>query len=164
MSALLNAAARAIYLGDRIFNVPPLPLRATIRVYPLLCGLYNSLFVERLDPVLGGPSEEEMAQAAEAVFIVAQVADPGLTREAFDALAVSPQQLGAGVKCANFQCGAWLPLDPGAAPGETRGEPEPPTSTSAVSSASSSAISTSRRIIGWITRRFRTGSASIPAS
>lgn len=162
--ALLATDSRAMTLGARTFEVPRLPLGVTIRAYPLLCGLYNSLFVERLDPILGGPSEDEMRQAADVVFLCAQVADPDLTREAFDALTATPQELASGVKIANFQTGAWRPVQPGDEPGELHGEPEPPTSTSAASSESSSAISISRRIIGWLRRRFRTGTRSTPPS
>lgn len=128
---------RDLKMGGRTFVVPALPLKTTMIVYPMCRKLTNDGLVDRAQ-LQGGildVSAEQMEEVVQIAFLCAQAADPGLTREAFEVLPVSPPELLDAFFVARYQTGAWLA--PEAAPtGEGQGEPKPPTSTSDVSSES----------------------------
>lgn len=123
---------RDMTLGGRTFAVPRLPLKATMRVYPLCRKLTVNGLVDRC-AAAGGVldcSEEEMAEVAEIAFLCAASAEDGLTQEVFDALPISPPELLDAFFTARYQTGAWVAPEAkpeGDASGEAKGEASPPT-------------------------------------
>lgn len=126
---------RDMKLGGRTFAVPALPLKTTMVVYPLCRKLTIGGLIDRAQRSGGvlDVSAEEMADVVEVAFLCAQAADPALSREAFEALPITPPELLDAFFVARYQTGAWLA--PEAAPsGEGKGEASPPKSTSPESS------------------------------
>jgi hypothetical protein len=153
-----------ITLGERVFTLRRFTLRENARAYPLARQLVVDgvidRWVEALQTVIdalakeaageragGAPgqwevSEDEMGRMADFVFMACQASEPDLTREAFDALPVSPRDLFNAFFEARYCTGAWVRPDPaetaptddaGEKPeGEADGAPAPlqPTSTS----------------------------------
>jgi hypothetical protein len=131
---------RDLVLGGRTFAVPRFPLGMTLKFYPLLRKLANNGFLTRwLDPN-DIPSDQDMTDLSTVLFAAAQLGDPTLTPDAFDALPASPSELFDALLIARYQSGGWVPAaaeDAGgaSAAGEGAGEPTPPKSTSAESLA-----------------------------
>lgn len=114
---------KTIILAGEPRSVPALPLRLTVKAYPLCKKLANNGYAERyVDAVKSGGtievSDEELADLAEIAFYGASAADPSLTREAFDDLPVTPPEL---IDCyfpIRLQTGGWIASDPTASPEE----------------------------------------------
>ena len=131
---------REMKLGGRTFAVPALPLKVTMKVYPLCRKLTLAGLVTR--SVAAGAfavtDEQEMADVAEVAFLCCQAADWSLTRADFEALPIEPLELIDAFLIARYQTGGWLPPEANpqgdAGAGEQRGEASPPTSTSSESS------------------------------
>jgi hypothetical protein len=127
-----------INAGDWTFTVPRLPFRVSRVVYPICQRLTNAGLVERL--ATAGASfevtEAEVDDLAQIAFLACQAADPGLTRDAFDDLPITPPQLFDAFFSVRQACGGWrrLPAVEGQEPsGEASGD-QSPTSTSTTSS------------------------------
>lgn len=157
------ADSRTLSLGGRMFEVPPLPLGATILVYPICQRLTNAGLVDRLLGRVEGPdgapapltlTADEINDLTELAFQAAHAADESLDAKAFLALPVTPPELFAAFFLVRIQCGGWTARTP--EDGDETGEGEgaqvtpigPPTSTSTASSPSSSDTSTSQPSIG----------------
>lgn len=120
---------RDITLGGRTFAVPALPLRANIKAYPLCVKLTNASLVDRALASRGvlDISEDELTDLAALAYLGAAAAEPGLSRDEFDALAITPLELLDAFFGLRYQTGAWVERPPA---GEGEGEKSPPTSTS----------------------------------
>ena len=135
----MSAETKPMVLGGRTFEVPHLPLGVTIKLYPALCNLSNGGFIDRWFGT--GPTADDMVELTDVLFDVAAVAEPDLQREAFDALPVTPEEMLQAFLVARYQSGGWAPPPPKpegdeTEPGEGKGAPKSPKSTSAASSES----------------------------
>lgn len=118
---------RDIVLGDRTFAVPLLPHRYNRVIYPLCRDLSgdpddDDTFVDRIIKGGGAPGivrDEEWDKLSEIAFHAACAADKDLTREAFDTLPITPQDLIDAFFAVRYQTGVWIAPDAaGTAPGE----------------------------------------------
>src|SRR4051812_25632767 len=108
------ADPRTLTLAGRTFTVPPLPLKATMVVYPICRRLTIAGLVERA-MANGGAlevDEAEMADIVELAFRCAQAAEPALTRDDFETLPITPPELLDAFLVARYQTGAWVPPQP----------------------------------------------------
>ena len=127
---------RDIVLGGTVFSVPRLPLRVTREVYPICRKLAVGGLVERAIEGRGvlDATRDEMDDLIEIAFLSAKAADPTLTREAFEAMPVSPPELLDAYFQIRYQTGGWVPpelvAEANDAPGEDGGAASPPTSIS----------------------------------
>lgn len=132
-------------LAGRTFAVPPLPLRYNRVVYPLCRDLSltdgeddTECFLARLLAANGTPEavrDDEWPKLEKIALHCAMAADKAFTAEAFDDLAIAPQQLIDAFFVARTATGVWIPpkligedqtLDEGSAmndaePGEAAG-------------------------------------------
>lgn len=125
---------RPITLGGRVFDVPALPLRINMKVYPLCKALSTaadpadaeSSFVGRVLAASGSIfaiSDEELATLAEIAFGGASAADKTMTREAFDDLPINPVELLDAFFVVRGQTGVWMaPKTPDTAGDQAEGE------------------------------------------
>ena len=128
---------KTITLAGKAYAVPPLPLRANRVVYPLCRKLVQAQLIERCIAA-GGTldcDDDEFEALLTLVHRAAQAADPALSRDAFDELAVTPPELLDAFFSIRYQTGAWVPAvvtpvdgnpDLDAAPGEAAGAPAKP--------------------------------------
>lgn len=131
------ADTMTITLGGRSFDVPPLPLAATMLVYPVCQRLTKAGLVERLkDPEVSlSVSDAEIADLVEVAFQAIHAADESLDAKGFLALPITPPELFAAFFAVRIQCGGWrvrAPEDKDA-PGESSVAETPSTLTSTVS-------------------------------
>ena len=146
----MTAEPKEMTLGERTFLVPPLVLKYNMIAYPLCRKLSMSATNDKGERMPGCIERSlmaagvlvadagEMSDMAKAVFVAAQAADPDLTREEFDALAVTPPQLLDAILTVRYQTGGWRPVEPGEVqPGEAQGEDAATTSPSQTSKPSS---------------------------
>ena len=116
---------RTIVLGDRSFDVPPLPLRICREVYPLCRELSTGDFIQRWLDANGSilaVTDDEMVMLEKIAFGGARAADPTLTQEQFDEMPVTPVQLLDAFVPIRAQTGVWVaPAQSDDQPGEAKG-------------------------------------------
>lgn len=121
-----------IQLGERTFDVPPLPLRLNMIAYPLCQKLAAGGLVDRFVANKGTLicSMDEMTDLATVAFMFARAADREIDQASFDEMHIPPQDLIIAYITGRVQTGGWVKRsasEENNAPGEATGEQSPQT-------------------------------------